>query len=262
VTIAAGFCCRGGLVLAADSEMTIPDSLKYEEFKVTKLDFEGLKGGISGAGDWDYLRMAFQKVVARLQVNPTDPRLAVEETVLEIYNNHVAAYPYEPKPSFDLLVGIREHDGLFSLIRSSQTAVRRSLTFEFLGVGAILGRYLADTMYSIGMSLRQASLMAIYILRLAKKYVPGCGGHSDILVIDSQGNMEFLQTPGIAALEENFSEFDEDVNRVLLGFADLGISDEDFENKLGILNSAIRRFRKKQKEAQSSLYGKRLVLAV
>lgn len=254
MTIAAGFCCKGGLVLAADSEMTIPESLKYEDFKVAKLDFEGLKGGISGAGDWEYIQMAFRKVMARLQANPINPQLAVEETVLEVYNNHIAAYPYEPRPSFDLLLGIRERDGLCSLIKSSHTAVRRSLTFEFLGVGAVLGRYLADAMYDIGMSLRQAALMAIYILRLAKKYVPGCGGHSDILVVDTSGNMEFLPTLKITALEENFSEFDEDVKRVLLGFADLGISDDHFESELEILNSGIRRFRKKHKESQTSLY--------
>lgn len=247
--MAAAFRCKDGIVLCADTELTHAQSLKYEGGKIKTFEQEGVSVGITGAGDWDYLRMAFEKTIKRLSVaspNLESIRECFEQAVQEIYNIHIPLCPPDRWPNFELLGAIRTPDGNLGVIKTSDTAVIRSFNFEMSGAGTILGKYLADAIYDSSMTVRQGVYLAIYILSLVKKYVPGVGGHSDVLALGSNGEVKTTTIEDIADLESHFARFDLVMKPILLSFPDELLSEQEFEKKLEKFSGEIRELRKEE----------------
>ena len=210
MTVAAGFRCRDAIILCADSRLTIPDTFRFDEnLKMAGYKDETIAATLAGAGDWDYFRMAFEKIKSRLHVNP-DAKKALEETVLEVYETHIAALgePPETRPGFQLLMASRTNDTPMSLLRTTSTAFAEGNSFEFIGVGEAFGLHLAKTYYRPSMSLDQAVFVVAYILRTIKKVVPKCGGRSDIIALTADGQVKMALHSDLAQLEEGFASFD------------------------------------------------------
>lgn len=255
VTIAAGFECTDGIVLCSDSELTYSDWLRLQGSKMQVFAGTNLSGIMTGAGSWDYVLMALEKISmligTRLRNNVPvtwfDIQRIVEAVVLEIYSRHIHFYPSDPKPGFSLLLGIWSGQQPV-LIRTDDTAVVHDHGFQAVGAGFILARHLADTLYSSDMSIREGYFLAIYILRLAKKYVPGCGGQTSILGIDAAGKTYGPYGLDITDLETHFAEFDKVLRPLLVSFPNTRLPDKDFKDALAQFNREIRQFRNKRKK--------------
>ncbi len=263
--MAAGFRCSDGIVLCADTELTYTDILKYQGSKIRVYEREGLAAAITGAGDWEYLRMAFEKVLDRIDELPSTLdaiQSDFERIILDIHARHIPLFPREPKPGIDVLLAVRcEGDGL-ALIRSSDTAIARSSTFELLGTGSLLARSFADNLYAPDIRMKECVFLAAYVMRLAKRYVPAVGGSSDIVALPFEGQMRNEPAVNITDLEQLYAELHSSLRPVLLAFPDVAaslqdslnmqrMSDEEFERKLMIMVEAIRQLRERQKSFQS-----------
>jgi len=67
VTTAAAFMCRDGMVICTDTELTLGDALKYSQGKIRFLVADGSAVVMTGAGHWDYMEMAFEKIAERFR---------------------------------------------------------------------------------------------------------------------------------------------------------------------------------------------------
>jgi len=222
VTIAAGFRCQDALILCADSELNIGDALKTSKnLKLSGYKDVSTAAIMSGAGDWEYLRMAMELVKENLRTKDSYSfKHALKTSLIEIYENQIAALPPDNDIGFQLLSVAREEDGSLHLFKSSQTAVSEGDDYEFIGTGEPLGNYLAETLCDPLASIRQATIVAAYILRCIKKFVPRCGGRSDIFVLQSDGVMALARSSDIADWDQCFSAFDETTKSTFLSLTE------------------------------------------
>jgi hypothetical protein len=66
MTIAAGFQADGGVVLAADTQETIPDYLKTQTSKIAVFQREEqFRFALTGAGGSDMIEMIYQTIMDR-----------------------------------------------------------------------------------------------------------------------------------------------------------------------------------------------------
>jgi hypothetical protein len=71
MTIAAGFRADGGVVLAADTQETIPDYLKTQTSKIALFERSGeLRFALTGAGGSDMIEMIYQAIMDKFQEGP------------------------------------------------------------------------------------------------------------------------------------------------------------------------------------------------
>jgi hypothetical protein len=249
VTIAAGFRCRNGIVLCTDSEMTYQEALKVNESKMlhyTSSDspFHFI---MTGAGDWDYVQATFQKVVDRLEGDKGKGTLrlqdALEDTLVEMYGTHIPLAP-EPRPDLSVLVAaFTPEEPQPVLIKSANTLVIGSIKFECIGIGAVLARYLADSFYADSLSLSQGVSLATYILRIAKNYVPKCGGQTSIATFSDSAEINFDFDAQVAALESYFSSVESEIGSILFQCPDEDLSDAQFNESLQRFSQTMKRLR-------------------
>ena len=245
VTMAAGFCCSDGVVLCAETQLTHPEGLKENQSKLRKFE-DGLVVAMTGAGTWDYMEMAFEKITDDLRRNGTQDleglQDAVESNILNIYNNHIAAYPYEPKPGFSLIFGTWTN-GKPTIIKSSDTAVSRSDSFVCFGTGAVLGKYVADLFYSKDISIHRGAILAAYMVWVAKGHVDGCSGRSEIMVVKRDGEASDSYEFDPVAMEADFTRFDAAIRSLRFSCRDWETSDEEFKIELQKFNKAVKAIR-------------------
>jgi len=271
VTMAAGFRCSDGVILFADTELTYPESLKYQgSTKVrTYEDKEtDITVALTGAGDWDYLCMAFEKVLRRIPTagDQVDTIFdAVEEVLIQIFETNIALSPVRPRPGFDLFAAVRTPTHEFGLFKSADVAFRRGFDIEMSGVGKLLGLYLADMLYDYRMSVKQGLFLAAYILRVANKYVTGVGGKSDIITITKADGLKKAFGFDVSHLQDHFDEFDSYLSPLILAVPDVPDSNATelqqsesrklFEEKLQYFVTRIKEIRKTCEDEQSPFAG-------
>jgi 20S proteasome alpha/beta subunit len=228
MTIAAGFLCNDGLVLCADTRETIPGYVKSDTEKMVMLKFPLYNLAITGAGDSDLIEMLGEEIADALLLEKTNaaimPILSVlKKTLIRVFNDHVASYPvsqYDERPTATLLIGLQVHSATL-LYKSRGTLLRRLRTAECVGTGLALGKSLIDRLHTPTMSLSHAGLIALYTLRQAKRWVDGCGGNSDILLLSNREcKTTRIPTDQIKELEAHFDEFDKAIRPVLISCAD------------------------------------------
>ena len=206
---------------------------------------------LTGAGDWDYILMAIEKITKRWSALPANSLPAneamdtlkqiVEDTVLEIYETHIRLCP-EPKPDFSLLVAVIGPNNEVKLIKSDRTAVSYDLGFAMVGYGAILGSYLADKRYKyVDFSSRDAAILVAYVLWLVKKHTPGCGGNSTIFHMSPPHSM--LALDNIPVLEERFEKWESLIGPLLFPAMDTQVSSEAFGEKLKAFDEESRQLK-------------------
>ena len=256
MTIAAGFHCREGAVICADSEMTHADALKYNEEKIRFCYNDDVNMVLTGAGDDDFIRMAFNRVTDRItsRVKPinefTQVEKILEEVVVGIYKKNIGALP--PTQQFDtglsLLAAITIKGAQKpKIIKVSDTALTYVYGFDCIGTGGALAKYVYKGLHEPTMSLNQAITLASYVVYAAKKNVPKCGGYTSIALAQQTG-VRFDWEPQIAACEDYFHSFDTSVKPLFLACADELISEAEYQRQVECFVLALRQMREDKKE--------------
>lgn len=245
--MAAGFYCRDGLVVCADTQITYPyEFIKLQAQKIVLSERDDLVAAITGAGDWEYLRLITEKLKSFLDNGPSkleEIKQGIEDLVLGIYERQIAWSVAQPKPSTDMLIAVLCENGGQAIIRACETAVTTIQGAEVVGTGRILGLRLASLLWEPRMSIQQCVALAAYITYLAKKYVSDVGGRSHVITLTRGEPLaaRFIDNP--TNLESVFERFDQALRPLLLGFGDLEVSDKQFDGKLQAFNSDVRGLR-------------------
>jgi 20S proteasome alpha/beta subunit len=253
MTIAAGFLCQDGIVICADREVTT-DWEKHEESKIFTINPDGATSGptvvIAGSGWLDFVKMTVDKIRERtlFVTHAYEVKEILEATLLEVHEKHIRFYPDRPKPSFDLIVGIRDEKGLM-LLKTFRTSVNRIEEFTCIGVGDTLANYLSRKLNPQEDTAVEAALLAVQILDQVKTNVPGCGGQfSEVAVLPTEGKVIKINPVGLLDLEYRAKAFALLLKPLLMAVSNPTLSDKDFEERIAELADESRQIRKESNE--------------
>jgi len=231
MTIAAAFPCKDGLVLCADTQETISGYAKTDTEKIRIYSTPTYNAVFTGAGDADLLEMTMDEISRRLSKTGASTVFDVEdvfkESLRDIFNNSIVpynSYVYEERPTIpQMLIGL-QYESAVLLYKASGTKLRRLREPETVGMGLALAKSLTGQLFHDGLQLPQAGLVALYVLQQAKRWVDGCGGNSDILLLSDQGKkITRMPTADVTGMEAHFDMFNSAMRNVLIKVADASV---------------------------------------
>lgn len=237
VTIAAGFVCDEGIVICSDTQETIPGYVKTDSEKMRTIVGGHLSMVFTGSGDADLIEMTIDEIQNRVILEQPHAVWAIEKIVKdalsEIFKKRIGPYsvfPAEDRPLIpDLLIGVQVESGTL-LYKASGTKLRRLNEPECIGTGLVLGKSLIGRFFKRNLSLAQTGLLAIYILHQVKRWVDGCGGKSDILLLSNrERKIGRMPTDEVTTLEKDFDAFDEAVNPVLFAASNAAMKHDEYK---------------------------------
>jgi hypothetical protein len=212
MTIAAGFVCTDGVVLAADTQIT--GNLKLHGLKVWEITGPELEYSIAMAGAGDAglihaLRDKLRKLVqpGALGIRPLEmhalmasfgirgSQMSIETVVDDLeskylkpfFDEHVVSYPdWQNTRQLYFLLAVRV-GARVKLYQNSFATLGSVDSMSCIGSGVELGGYLQDTLFTADMDTQAARRVSAYLLKQVKFYSPWCGGDSTIMTIPTNG---------------------------------------------------------------------------
>jgi hypothetical protein len=257
VTLIAGIMGVNGLMLSADTEESIPEpnALRThgEKIYVLQPSLSDWKIVIAGAGDVDWIGMIRDFIWDNASTgNGTDAEIlsAIRKAIHEIWKNYVQ---YDRAgANVSLLIGSWSADHLLRFRVVRNTTIRNGRDLEACGVGDSIFRALADRFLNYGRGFRYIAgdiealrFFVIYAMQQAKT-VPGIGGNTRIVTLDSSGNLKWEKSFKIGAIQTFFRQFDGDL-RLLIAQSEK-ITSEEFVRTLS--KSTLRRIKQLRKEIE------------
>ncbi len=248
MTIAAGFKVLGGVVLCADTEHSSGGIVTHDS-KLIPVDFDHGRAIFSLSGSSTQLaKAAVQKCVAALRRTEKseiqghhDIAERVEEIIDIEYRKHVCA---NPDPQGDsvyqlLMAAWSPHDGPDGpgLYTTWQGTIHECDTYECIGSGFYLGRYLIESMFSPAMNVQAARIMATYAVAQAKARVDGCSGQTNIVTLHANGEIEGFSWEKTRELEDTFRSFNDKSWGLL--FSLITQDDDKFNDQLFTFSDAM-----------------------
>ena len=217
VTIAAGFRCNEGVVICADTEITIGD-IRQHEGKITTSIYEGLSHIVSfaGAGWTDYIRTAIENAQEGLSEcsGMKEIRAHLKEKLIQFFEGHLANWAYFPaaeRPFVELLVGVTTKDGSFDLFYSSGTSFY-STWGKAIGSGIILANNLISEYRYGNESLDELCRLAVFIISRVKDQVIGCGGQTHLVALRKVADFAFVEDNDVERLESEIKKISKDAH--------------------------------------------------
>ena len=219
MTIAVGFKVMDGVLICADTQYTLGGILTHD----SKLDMVGelphLRAVFAMAGDnMDLALAAIQNSIRRLrQVKPAsitchwDVAKIVQSVVAEEYRRHVSPHPDPNTASLYqiLLAAWTPHDRLDGpgLYVTWKGSIRQCDSYECVGSGFYLGRYLIEAMFTRAMEIKDARIVGTYAIAQAKANVEGCGGRTNIIGLATDGTLLAFDPDETNDFESTFQTF-------------------------------------------------------
>lgn len=183
MTIAAGFVCADGIVIAADTEYT--GVSKFQGSKVwwvqngeTTFVLTGTGPGVTLGHIRDHLFRMFQPSMEPEQVSDM-----VHGVLTGFFEKHIYTKPVElqQEASPSLLFAVRK-GGRFHLYQTeSAPPPARVEQWACVGWGRDLGQYIADLFYKPGQAAKWTERLAAYLVYQAKRHSAYCGGGTDVV---------------------------------------------------------------------------------
>jgi hypothetical protein len=214
------------------------------------------------SGSVDYAKMFINEMWKELENVKEDEFDAgyvgdvLSEGLQVFYKRHFYSHPHygtSNGPSIELLIGMRSHTTQkLSLFSSSETALIDLPTFGSVGSGTLLSNYLIPISYRHSkMSLKDVVPIAVHVLYQTKKYVDGCGGNSEFLVLHDDGTVGSINFLDVS-LGEQFSDFYDIVLRnIFLEASDGLASDADLREAVEYLYTSLQAHRDKVRQEKS-----------
>jgi hypothetical protein len=264
MTIALGFVCDGGLVLAADSEMTTDtgrfDDDKIWYFKIRRKPKEDeplpvFKVGVAGSGNRQFL-IAFKEAVRHelkaQEVNTLDEAEAVIRGVLhEIHVDHIykIGAPHERYDyNISSIIGIVAADGL-RLLCSELTALTPVERFYTVGAGPELVRFLVSQYGTQRPDVHDAAFLASQVLIHGIKHVRDVGGDRRIMVLyEMKTDSGWVKESLLNQHEEFVKRFETAIRPVLFGGTNKNVSDLEFINRIEMFKGEMQELRKMKRQ--------------
>lgn len=262
MTLIAGLVCDDGIVFAADSEESGVIRKSVEKILHNRTSVSALGGFnpkrstvvVAAAGNAALADYATQEILIYAPYLTTVDEIEqkIVEILTRIFTVNVPLHPVTDPldAAFELLIGIRLPNWSSSLLYSTHgvTLVRRP-TYFVCGSGA-LTEYILDQLYKNYMPLEDGITASLYMLQLAKKYISGVGGTSQITILKNDGEVDAKPNWEISEEEKLSREFGTMTGILLLSAmrTRTPLEGDDFRSTLKVFNKNIREFRRlKQK---------------
>lgn len=272
MTIALGFRCTDGVVLAADSQYTegIAKLNGQKIFPIASNGYYGLT--IAGSGGVPSLKGIVREIKKRLKrdvglnaASFADIQILIENSLCAYYPKHIDSAPKDKQDDLgvQLLIGIWISGAGTQLFETFRTTAFKVDHHRCIGVGSHLAEYLNDVFFPPGgrPSVRLAEPLAAYIVGRSKQYVEFCGGHTFVRALLDDGTDEMVWNQEIRESDKYFQEFFLDLGHIrgLLGDVptpqniDMAPFTEVLRNRLIEFRAKQQGHRQKQEEMRQSL---------
>jgi len=258
MTIAAGFKCKDGVLLCADSQETIPDYLKMDALKVFVLQqAQHFRLGMTGAGDADLIDMTYQLFMKKFHRSPHDYDFieqTIRDVMREVVRKYVIPYPTDERPWIHLLFALQIKDKPTILFKTSGMTVRRESRFACVGATA-LAHYLMSAIHFDEMPITRVRTFAISMLKHVKEFDPNCGKDSDVLILgDDWETHGFIDRDTIGVTENEMEAVDRCLKDLFVSSTNPEASKAEILEQLQHLASHIGRWRTVEKKCPPPLH--------
>jgi len=261
VTMAAGFRCADGVVLCADTEMTIPRWLKYRDSKIRMYGRGKLKCQpvFAFAGDAHFCGMFMDKLARRISGAETkgEPLLpAIADEALLIHQKFAReSYENNSRLILSLLGGAegKRRRYLCEIFGGVVSLVPRSCQ----GSGVSVTQSMVTELFSPDMPTRQAAFFVAYMLAEAKAYGYGVGKDSQILLLFDSGRWALFPDdpyyPSLEQIEGDYIRLKQLLKPVILAYSDIGVNEAEFQRILADFSKYTATHRQKRSAAYQAL---------
>lgn len=194
MTIALGLWCDDGIVLCADSQVTVLESdMKYPAKKIHTMRYKDWVVSLVYAGSPDLMRLVHEKMYPKLlQLDSNSSeweagvRRVLEQVMKDVCTQH-------KKKNIELLCAATTVNGSKALWLAKRALVTDSELAECLGVGeSPLHHFLADLFVRPRMSVADGLVLGCYMVSKAITYINGCDGPIQATVIYNDGTFSEL----------------------------------------------------------------------
>jgi 20S proteasome alpha/beta subunit len=246
MTIAAGFRCKDGVVLCADTEITVGATGKKYQSKLFRINTKA-ESFLAYTGDVEFTNELVEKLRETTEGKTGEEVLAAARDIYrDFWKEHYTQAPKSEKTWAHIILTAREGPKIVLWLGHGQHCYRVE-KYQPLGIGEEAGEILFRPFYKPEMSVREAIYMAVYALLRAKRSVQRVGGDTQIRYVsdDWQPYGPFL-AEGVRKIEDNFQFFEEKLRLPLLAFSDLSVPKVRFHALLMEFQKAIERQRNEQ----------------
>jgi hypothetical protein len=199
----------------------------------------------TGAGESHFVDKLTEKLWEAIdQAKSYSSRVeALEDATLAFHQKYWPIYPPDRRPDAEIIVSLwtRENSGLFKVTGPVITEIS---TYESIGFGVSMSKYISDRLYRSSMPMRDAAIIAIYMIEEVKEHVQWCGGKTQVLTIDIHGHTNFLINFDVEWGRRRFRQFDESLEPLMVAVGNYEISEDDFVKRLRNFISTMRDMRK------------------
>lgn len=215
MTIALGVLSAGGIVLAADTEISL-EPFKGDGKKIPfwfDVDANDVSRGglaITGAGDTDYLEILAAELYSVFSLHPEalmdDLEGLFRIQLKRFYREHVL--PFAPHPEMWLIIAAKR-DGECRLWKTSRNSIKRVGTFAVAGLGQLQALRLLGLLSLPSTSIVAAQIVAAYVAFQVKQSTGYTGEDTDLIVFgeEQHGPDMGLDRECVRALEESFRRY-------------------------------------------------------
>jgi hypothetical protein len=238
VTIVAGFRCADGVVLCADTQETLAASKTH----VPKLRFEprehelvgdhkdDLVLAMAGSGNGPFIDKVVDKAWEDVQIAHSFDEACseIEDSIKRTHQEYGLIFQTGYLPEANLIYAVKMH-GQTKLFRSIGPLVSERITWAGDGTGYHLHNFFASRMYSPILPLQQLIVLAVYTIFQCKQFVDGCGGDTNVSVVNNAGESQSVPSSQVRWIEEHIRATDLFLDDILLKNADLTLSEEQLK---------------------------------
>jgi hypothetical protein len=193
MTIAVGMIANGGVVLAADTQLTVQNYWKGEGGKFIGLSI-GKRNKPSGAcvitgatSLYDFLHAVGDQIRHDFEstLDDADKDTAFERfegIIHDFHFRHVAPEPDHPEVS--VLVGY-QRNGELALWQSTRSVLVEQPYYGAVGVGSFAALAWLKHVHKGTMDLPASIVLATFAVAVAKESVDGCGKYTNVFVVEA-----------------------------------------------------------------------------
>jgi hypothetical protein len=249
MTIIAGFRCEDGVVLAADTEITLDGGTgKTYQSKIFAVSPE-LGCHLAYTGDSDFAQEFVDHLVHNIGGKTSQQGLAFIKTAYrDFIEEHYTKAPKGEKTWAWILVTLR-HGTTVHLYRGRNRHFTEIKNYAVLGIGQDQAESAFKPLYYDWITIQQAEFVMIYALRKVKGFVQGCGGDSEIRLVEDVESWlsEYAADPqSTKEIEEDFDFLDREVRRLIIAFSDMTKDADEFNKLLALVNETVTQYRAKR----------------
>jgi len=252
VTLVAGFRCKNGVLICADTQHTG----SYVKFAAPKLWTDRNRAIVAGAcTDVVYLKMAVDELSDKFehlkQWTESSAKKAISDVLAKVYKAIRTAFDAKnQRPQLFLMIAVRLDDWKATLITTSATAVAIINDFDFIGAGEEVARLLISPFYDSDLRVTEMQTIAAYCFRFAKVSGNWSGGDTHIgTLFDGNPDVGYAHPAYLTRDKETVTEHIlKELAPALSAAWNVNVSREEFEKRVGSLMDWLHRLRQQQEK--------------